>query len=82
MTRLGVGRSTVPEAVALLGEPGHRSQGDHGSTVLTWQSSTHSHVGGGSVTTMRLTFGQEGRLSSTACDTVLYPPLIQEPAGR
>ena len=82
LNRLRVGHSTIPEAVALLGEPCQRMPGAHGSSMLEWESSTHSYVGGGTVTRLRLTFQPEGTLLAKACDTVIYPPLVQEPAGR
>jgi hypothetical protein len=81
MDKLSVGTSTVQSAVALFGQPTASTPGTDGTTLVRWESTTHSNVGGGTFTTLLLTFGKDGKLVSKSCNTVENKALVQEPAG-
>lgn len=79
--KLSVGTSTIQDAKALLGEPANSSPAGNGTTLVRWEYTTHANVGGGTFTTMLLTFGQDGKLMSKSCNTLVVPQRVQEPAG-
>jgi hypothetical protein len=64
MAQLGAGRSTVQNAVALLGQPTKTESGRDGTSILTWDPSRLPYVGDGTPTVIRLTFGSDGKLLS------------------
>jgi hypothetical protein len=78
---LGVGTSTVQNATTLFGKPTSSTPGPDGTTMVRWESTTHSNVGGGTFMTVLLTFGRDGKLLSKSCNTVVVPALVKEPAG-
>ncbi len=79
--QLSVGTATVQNAVALFGKPTRSAPGTAGTTVVRWESTTHSNVGGGTFMTVLLTFGPDGKLVDKSCTTVIIPPVVREPAA-
>ena len=76
-----VGVATLGDAEKVLGKPTQKVPAKDGTTLVRWESSTHSYVGGGTVTGIQLTFGADGRLLKKDCSTSVQAPLVQEPGG-
>jgi hypothetical protein len=81
MNQLSEGTSTVQNAIDLLGKPTRVNPGENGASILRWESTTHSYVGGGSSMVLELTFGRDGKLLNKNCTTTDTAPRVQEPAG-
>ena len=81
LQRLGVGSATLPDAVALLGQPTSTAAGPGGTTQAQWLGTRHINTGGGASTRVQLTFGPDGKLQAKDCATKITAPLIKEPAA-
>ena len=81
LEHLGVGSATLPEAVALLGQPTRTTPGPGGGTQAEWLATRHINTGGGSTTRVQLTFGPDGKLQAKECATKVTAALVKEPAA-